>query len=67
MKIARMNYAIYSCEEWAIMQTLCDRLGVHYRTRRGYTIGYIEAIILCTDEVLKNMEDVVAKETVEWC
>ena len=65
-EIARMHYANYTTEEWSIMQLLCTHLGIPYRTRHGYTTGYIEAIIVCTDEVLMNMEDVVAHETIQY-
>lgn len=64
--IVKLHYAIYSCEEWSIMMTLCDRIGAKYRTRKGNFSGYVEVIIAATDEAFHNMEYITAQETIEF-
>ena len=64
--IAKIHYGVYSCEEWSIMLDLVTNLHIPYRTQKSGYDGYIQALICCTDEVLKNLEDVVSEEAVKW-
>lgn len=64
--IVKLHYAVYSCEEWSVIMTICDHFGVKYRTRKGNFTGYIEVIIAATDDVFNAMEYVAAQETIEF-
>lgn len=64
--IVKLHYAVYSCEEWSVIMTICDRIGAKYRTRKGNFTGYIEVIIAATDEAFEAMEYVAAQETIEF-
>lgn len=58
--VAKVHHSYYTPDEWEILKRMCTNLNVPFRAQTAHYDNWIEAFIVCTDNLMQEMEDVIS-------